>query len=297
MRAALGRRPTARLHLAGLAGVRPSFGTQPAMPGQCRGNLAVVQELALRAGRRALRVRLELVGVRKRDPPARPGGRAGGVPESRMRRASAPQSSSRASAAKTPSMCCAALRFFTVYAPRQRPEMAITLVHAGARRRAARHASSARGPCAGTSPTSTTSSAASLRRSTRKARPGFAPITWGSGAPIHSLGGSFLPSPPSAGVTPHVETEPIPLGDVDATFAGHRPRTRRTRVGPSADARRGPRDGARVGTRPPVAPMRRGPRRHRRRGPFERASPSFRCGGASALASPSWRAAGGHPGR
>ena len=34
---------------------------------------------------------------------------------------------------------CTALRFFTVYGPRQRPEMAITLVHAGAPRRAADH--------------------------------------------------------------------------------------------------------------------------------------------------------------
>jgi UDP-glucuronate 4-epimerase len=51
-----------------------------------------------------------------------------------------------------------------------------------------------------------------------KGSPGFRAYNLGSGAPIdlRSLVDAIAST---AGITPHVETGPVPLGDVDATFA------------------------------------------------------------------------------
>jgi UDP-glucuronate 4-epimerase len=117
---------------------------------------------------------------------------------------------------QAPSMPCAALRFFTVYGPRQRPEMAITLF--------------TRALLAGRS--ITLFGDGSMRRdfthvddivrgvlaALDRAPAGFRAYNLGSGAPIdlHSL---IEAIGKTAGVTPVVERAPVPRGDVDATFA------------------------------------------------------------------------------
>jgi UDP-glucuronate 4-epimerase len=113
-------------------------------------------------------------------------------------------------------MCCAALRFFTVYGPRQRPEMAITLF--------------ARAALAGKP--LVMFGDGSMRRdftfvddivrgvlaALDRAPRGFRAYNLGSGAPVdlRTLIGAIGAA---AGVNPAVETAPVPLGDVDATFA------------------------------------------------------------------------------
>jgi UDP-glucuronate 4-epimerase len=114
-------------------------------------------------------------------------------------------------------MRCAALRFFTVYGPRQRPEMAITrfmraaiagqpitLFGAGSMRRDFTHVDDiVRGVLA----------ALDAERA-----PGFRAYNLGSGAPV-DLRTLVDAIAATAGVGVHVETAPVPLGDVDATFA------------------------------------------------------------------------------
>lgn len=115
-----------------------------------------------------------------------------------------------------PDVRCAALRFFTVYGPRQRPEMAITLFTRavlarqpvtvfgdGTMRRDFTHVSDiVRGTLA----------------AAERAPAGFRPYNLGSGAPVdlttlvHAIG-------EAAGVEPVVQRAARPLGDVDATFA------------------------------------------------------------------------------
>jgi len=117
---------------------------------------------------------------------------------------------------RAPSMSCVALRFFTVYGPRQRPEMAITLF---TRAVLARRAITVFGD-------------GSMRRdfthvddivrgvlaAIEHAPHGFRAYNLGSGAPIdlRRLVGAIGNA---AGVEPVVESAPVPLGDVDATFA------------------------------------------------------------------------------
>ena len=116
------------IHLAGLAGVRPSF-RDPAR--YARVNVegtATVLELAIEAGigRVAIASSSSVYGnstplPAREDAPAI-------VPESPY--AASKRSAelvARAIALRAPGLACAALRFFTVYGPRQRPEMAITL--------------------------------------------------------------------------------------------------------------------------------------------------------------------------
>ena len=117
----------ATLHLAGLAGVRPSF-SEPAR--YARVNVegtAVVQEIAREAGiSRFVFASSSSVYGNATPLPAREDAPAV-EPES-------PYAASKRSAElvasalcrRTPSLHCAALRFFTVYGPRQRPEMAIS---------------------------------------------------------------------------------------------------------------------------------------------------------------------------
>jgi UDP-glucuronate 4-epimerase len=116
-----------------------------------------------------------------------------------------------------PRMRCAALRFFTVYGPRQRPEMAITrfmraavagqpitLFGSGTMRRDFTHVDDiVRGVLAALDV---------------QARPGFREYNLGSGAPI-DLRTLIDAIAATAGVPVRVETAPVPLGDVDATFA------------------------------------------------------------------------------
>ena len=147
-----------------------------------------------------------------------------------------------------PAMRCAALRFFTVYGPRQRPEMAITLFMRaaiagqpitvfgdGSMRRDFTHVDDiVRGVLAALDATGL---------------PGFAPTTSAPERPIdlRRLVGAIAVT---AGVPLRVQNVPVPLGDVDATFAdiarardelGWAPRvalpeglSHRARVGPRA---------------------------------------------------------------
>jgi UDP-glucuronate 4-epimerase len=122
----------------------------------------------------------------------------------------------RAICRKTPGLACAALRFFTVYGPRQRPEMAITLF--------------ARAVLAGAP--ITVFGDGSMRRdfthvddivrgvlaALDAAPAGFRAYNLGSGAPV-DLARLVDAIGAAAGVPPKVVNAPVPLGDVDATFA------------------------------------------------------------------------------
>jgi UDP-glucuronate 4-epimerase len=205
------------LHLAGMAGVRPSF-ADPAR--YARVNVegtAVVQTLAIERGvQRFVFASSSSVYGNATPLPANEDAPAV-VPES-------PYAASKRGAElvasalcrRAPAMRCAALRFFTVYGPRQRPEMAITrfarailasrpitLFGDGSMRRDFTHVEDiVRGVLAATD----------------HAPPGFRTYNLGSGAPVdlrmlvRALG-------ETTGLEPRVEPAPVPLGDVDATFA------------------------------------------------------------------------------
>jgi UDP-glucuronate 4-epimerase len=205
------------LHLAGLAGVRPSF-ADPAR--YARVNVegtAIVHEITRERGiERFVFASSSSVYGNATPLPAREDAPAV-VPES-------PYAASKRSAElvasalcrRTPAMRCAALRFFTVYGPRQRPEMAITLF--------------ARAAVAGRP--LTMFGDGSMRRdftfvddivrgvlaALDSAPRGFRTYNLGSGSPVdlRTLIGAIGVA---AGVEPVVEVAPVPLGDVDATFA------------------------------------------------------------------------------
>lgn len=117
---------------------------------------------------------------------------------------------------KTPEMRCPMMRFFTVYGPWQRPEMAIsmwlrlilegkpiTLFGDGSMRRDFTHVEDiVRG----------------LLLTTEHAPKGARPYNLGSGAPI-TLSDLIAAMGRASGKTVNVERAPVPLGDVEATFA------------------------------------------------------------------------------
>jgi len=206
------------VHLAGLAGVRPSFGDPVRYARVNVEGTAVVQELARQRGvERFLFASSSSIYGNATPLPAREDAPAV-VPES-------PYAASKRSAElvasaicrNAPEMRCAALRFFTVYGARQRPEMAIT--------RFMRAALAGR-PV-------TIFGDGSMRRDftyvddivrgvlaalDASAPPGFRAYNLGSGAPI-DLRGLVEAIGAAAGVALQVERAPVPLGDVDATFA------------------------------------------------------------------------------
>jgi UDP-glucuronate 4-epimerase len=205
------------VHLAGLAGVRPSF-ADPAR--YARVNVegtAVLHELARERGvQHFLFASSSSVYGNATPLPAREEA-AAMVPES-------PYAASKRGAEllasalcrRTPSMRCAALRFFTVYGPRQRPEMAITLFARallagrpvpmfgdGSMRRDFTHVDDiVRGILAAADRTPI----------------GYREYNLGSSAPVE-LGALVRALGEAAGIEPAVVRYPIPLGDVDATFA------------------------------------------------------------------------------
>jgi UDP-glucuronate 4-epimerase len=205
------------VHLAGLAGVRPSF-SDPAR--YARVNVegtATLQELArLRGIRRYVFASSSSVYGNATPLPAREDAPAI-APES-------PYAASKrgaeliasALARRVPEMACTALRFFTVYGPRQRPEMAITLFTRallagqpitlfgdGSMRRDFTYVDDiVRGVVA------------ALDRSP----PGFRAYNLGSGAPI-DLRGLVDAIGRAVGTVPRVEQAAVPLGDVEATYA------------------------------------------------------------------------------
>ena len=205
------------LHLAGLAGVRPSF-ADPAR--YARVNVegtAIVHELAReRAIERLVFASSSSVYGNATPLPAHEDAPAV-VPESPYAASKrAAELVASALCRRTPSMRCAALRFFTVYGPRQRPEMAITLFA---------RAAIARRPL-------TMFGDGSMRRdftfvddivrgvlaALDGAPRGFRAYNLGSGAPV-DLRSLIAAIGAAAGAEPVVEPAPVPLGDVDATFA------------------------------------------------------------------------------
>jgi UDP-glucuronate 4-epimerase len=208
------------VHLAGLAGVRPSF-ADPAR--YARVNVegtAVVHELARRAGvHRFVFASSSSVYGNATPLPAHEDAPCV-MPESpyaaSKRAAELLLRALSAESGPTPSMPCAALRFFTVYGPRQRPEMAITLFTRavlegrplplfgdGSMRRDFTHVDDiVRGVLAAVD----------------HAPPGFRAYNLGSGAPVdlHAL---IAAIGLATGEPPQVERAPVPRGDVDATFA------------------------------------------------------------------------------
>jgi UDP-glucuronate 4-epimerase len=205
------------VHLAGLAGVRPSF-ADPAR--YARVNVegtAVVQEVAIERGIRTFVFASSSSVYGNATPlPAREDAPAV-LPESPYAASKrAAELVASALSRKAPSMVCAALRFFTVYGPRQRPEMAITLFTRAAMERR---------PI-------TMFGDGSMRRdfthiddivrgvlaAVDRAPAGFRPYNLGSGAPI-VLDALVDAIGECVGAKPDVQRAPVPLGDVDATFA------------------------------------------------------------------------------
>ena len=205
------------LHLAGLAGVRPSFADPARYAAVNVDGTANQLDAAQRAGC-PLFVFASSSSVYGNvtplpaieDAPAI-------VPES-------PYAASKRSAElmitamlrRTPDLRCPILRFFTVYGPWQRPEMAITtflrLILAGqpvtmfgdgSMRRDFTHVDDiVRGVLA----------------AVEHAPNGARPYNLGSGAPV-TLTGLVAAMGRAAGRPVTVESAPVPLGDVEATFA------------------------------------------------------------------------------
>lgn len=205
------------VHLAGLAGVRPSF-AEPAR--YARVNVegtATLLDGAQRAGHERFVFASSSSVYGNATPLPAVEDAPAIVPES-------PYAASKRSAElvvsamlrKTPRMRCPALRFFTVYGPWQRPEMAITtflrLILAGkpitmfgdgSMRRDFTHVDDiVRGIIAAMD----------------HAPEGYRPFNLGSGAPV-TLNELLVAMSKAAGTTPAVTHAPVPLGDVDATFA------------------------------------------------------------------------------
>jgi UDP-glucuronate 4-epimerase len=205
------------IHLAGLAGVRPSF-AEPAR--YARVNVegtATLHELARERGvERFVFASSSSVYGNATPLPAREDAPAV-APES-------PYAASKRGAElvalalsrRIPEARCAALRFFTVYGPRQRPEMAITLFTRavlagrpitlfgdGSMRRDFTYVDDiVRGVLA------------ALDRAPR----GFRAYNLGSGAPV-DLRSLVDAIGRAIGVTPRIDQAAVPLGDVEATFA------------------------------------------------------------------------------
>jgi UDP-glucuronate 4-epimerase len=205
------------LHLAGLAGVRPSF-RDPAR--YARVNVegtATVLELAIDARVRRIAFASSSSVYGNSTPlPAREDSPAV-VPES-------PYAASKRAAElvassillRAPDVACAALRYFTVYGPRQRPEMAITLFTRavlegrhipmygdGSMKRDFTHVDDiVRGTLA----------------ALELGQVGLRPYNLGGSRPI-DLRDLIEAIGVVANKTPVVEQAPVPLGDVAATFA------------------------------------------------------------------------------
>jgi UDP-glucuronate 4-epimerase len=206
------------VHLAGLAGVRPSFHDPVRYARVNVEGTAVLQELAREHGvDRFLFASSSSVYGDSTPLPA--------LEDSPAVAPKSPYAASKRAAElvagsiclNAPSMRCTALRFFTVYGPRQRPEMAITrfmrssiagrpitVFGDGSMRRDFTHVSDiVRGILASLD---------------ANRAPGFRAYNFGSGAPIE-LERLVTLIAKTAGVTPRIERAPVPLGDVDATFA------------------------------------------------------------------------------
>ena len=205
------------IHLAGLAGVRPSF-RDPAR--YARVNVegtATVLELAIAHG-------ISRVAIASSSSVY---GNSTPLPAHEDAPAVAPESPYAASkrgaelvakavGLRAPKLACAALRFFTVYGPRQRPEMAISLFTRsalvgrpitvfgdGTMRRDFTHVSDiVRG----------------IFAALEACPPGFRAYNLGSSAPVE-LSELVRAIAMACGTPVVVEGAAVPLGDVEATYA------------------------------------------------------------------------------
>jgi UDP-glucuronate 4-epimerase len=205
------------LHLAGVAGVRPSFADPSRYARVNVEGTVVMQELAAEhAIERFVFASSSSVYGNATPLPAHEDAPAV-APESPYAASKrAAELLASAFCLRVQAMRCAALRFFTVYGPRQRPEMAIAsfarALHAGkpitvfgdgSMRRDFTHIDDiVRGVLA------------AMERAPR----GFRAYNLGSGAPV-DLQTLVQALSEAVGRKPIVERAPVPLGDVDATFA------------------------------------------------------------------------------
>jgi UDP-glucuronate 4-epimerase len=205
------------IHLAGLAGVRPSF-REPAR--YARVNVegtATVMEVAIECGVPRVAIASSSSVYGNSTPlPAHEEAPAV-VPESPYAASKrGAELLARAIGLRAPALACAALRFFTVYGPRQRPEMAITLFTRavlegraitvfgdGSMRRDFTHVSDiVRG----------------IFAALEGCPPGLRAYNLGSSTPI-DLNELVRAIGVVAGREPVVERGAVPLGDVEATYA------------------------------------------------------------------------------
>ena len=205
------------IHLAGLAGVRPSF-ADPARYVKVNGEgTANVLELAIEHGvRRVAFASSSSVYGNSTPLPAQEDAPAV-VPESPY--AASKRSAelvARAITLRAPTMACAALRFFTVYGPRQRPEMAITLFTRavlegrpitvfgdGSMRRDFTHVSDI---------------VCGIVTAVERSPVGYREYNLGSSAPV-DLNQLVQAIGDASGKVPEVRNAPVPLGDVEATYS------------------------------------------------------------------------------
>lgn len=205
------------MHLAGLAGVRPSFKSPARYARVNVEGTATLFEAARKAGIRRFAFASSSSVYGNSTPLPAQEDAAAVVPESPY--AATKRSAelvASALARQAPDITCSALRFFTVYGPRQRPEMAITLfVRAtlqgqsipvfgdGSMRRDFTHVSDI---------------VAGIIAAAERTQPGFRPFNLGSGRPItlHELLESLGTA---CGQPLTIERQPLQLGDVEATFA------------------------------------------------------------------------------
>ncbi|HVH42681.1 MAG TPA: NAD-dependent epimerase/dehydratase family protein [Labilithrix sp.] len=205
------------LHLAGLAGVRPSFANPARYAAVNIEGTANVLDAAQRAGTPLFLLASSSSVYGNATPLPASEDAAAIVPES-------PYAASKRAAElivssmvrKTPEMRCPMLRFFTVYGPWQRPEMAITsflrnvmagkpvtVFGDGSMRRDFTHVEDiVRGVLAAID----------------RAPSGVRPYNLGSGAPV-TLSDLVMAMGRAAERSIAVERAPVPLGDVEATFA------------------------------------------------------------------------------
>jgi UDP-glucuronate 4-epimerase len=210
-------RASAVIHLAGLAGVRPSFDAPARYARVNVEGTANILELSRASGiQRVLFASSSSVYGNSTPLPAREDA-AAVDPESPY--AASKRGAELVAAAickRAPALRCTALRFFTVYGPRQRPEMAITLFM---RKILARHAITMFGDGSMRRDfTHVDDIARGVLAALEHAPEGFRAYNLGSGAPV-DLSSLVSLLGETAGIAPIIERAAIPTGDVDATFA------------------------------------------------------------------------------
>ncbi len=205
------------VHLAGLAGVRPSF-AEPAR--YARVNVegtAVVHELARERGvRHFVFASSSSVYGNSTPLPAREDAPAVDPESPYAASKRAAELVAMALGRRAPDMACAALRFFTVYGPRQRPEMAISLFTRAAL--AGRPIALFGDGSMRRDFTFVDDIVAGVLAALDRAPRGYRAYNLGSGAPV-DLATLLRTIGEITGRELDVERAPVPLGDVEATFA------------------------------------------------------------------------------